>query len=131
MLSDASPVFTRPRNLATPAEARGTDPGPQLPARRPVYGDVGMGRQGTTAMPGGGRLAVGALLLAGLLCAAVGLSPTGTQAKKRHAPKQKKPNIVLIMDDDQSVNLQQYLTKTNADIAAHGVTFDNSFVNYS
>ena len=35
------------------------------------------------------------------------------------------------MDDDQSVNLQQFLTKTNADIGAHGVTFDNSFVNYS
>ena len=35
------------------------------------------------------------------------------------------------MDDDQSVNLQQFLTKTNADIGAKGVTFDNSFVNYS
>jgi arylsulfatase A-like enzyme len=35
------------------------------------------------------------------------------------------------MDDDQSVNLQQFLTKTNADIRAKGVTFDNSFVNYS
>ena len=35
------------------------------------------------------------------------------------------------MDDDQSVNLQQFLTKTNASIASKGVTFDNSFVNYS
>ena len=42
-----------------------------------------------------------------------------------------RPNIVLIMDDDQSVNLQQFLTKTNAAIGAKGVTFDNSFVNYS
>jgi N-acetylglucosamine-6-sulfatase len=72
-----------------------------------------------------------ALLVAALLCGAVGLAPGGTQAKKRHAPKQKRPNIVLIMDDDQSVNLQQFLTKTNTAIGAHGVTFDNSFVNYS
>jgi N-acetylglucosamine-6-sulfatase len=78
-----------------------------------------------------GRRVTGALLLAGLLCAAVALAPGGSEAKKRSAAKQKRPNIVLIMDDDQSVNLQPYLTKTNADIAAKGVTFDNSFVNYS
>ena len=73
-----------------------------------------------------------ASLVATLLCAAVALAPGATEAKKkRHPPKQKRPNIVLIMDDDQSVNLQQFLTKTNADIGAKGVTFDNSFVNYS
>jgi len=73
-----------------------------------------------------------ALLLAGLLCAAVAMAPAGTEAKKRgHKRKQSRPNIVMIMDDDQSVNLQQFLSKTNADIAAKGVTFDNSFVNYS
>ena len=44
---------------------------------------------------------------------------------------QKRPNIVLIMDDDQSVDLQRFLTKTNAAIGYRGVTFDNSFVNYS
>src|SRR3954452_25527850 len=70
-------------------------------------------------------------LVAALLCAAVGLAPGGSAAKKRPAAKQKRPNIVLIMDDDQSVNLQQFLTKTNAAIADQGVTFDNSFVNYS
>ena len=80
---------------------------------------------------GADRRAFGALLLAGLLCAAVGLVPAATQAKKQGQKKQKRPNIVLIMDDDQSVNLQQFLTKTNAAIAAKGVTFDNSFVNYS
>jgi N-acetylglucosamine-6-sulfatase len=80
---------------------------------------------------GADRRAFGALLLTGLLCAAVGLVPAATQAKKQGQKKQKRPNIVLIMDDDQSVNLQQFLTKTNAAIAAKGVTFDNSFVNYS
>ncbi len=78
------------------------------------------------------KRAFGALLLTALLCAAVGLAPTGSEAKKkRHASKQQRPNIVLIMDDDQSTNLQQFLTKTNAEIGAKGVTFDNSFVNYS
>jgi N-acetylglucosamine-6-sulfatase len=87
----------------------------------------------TSRVPGprAGRSLALAALIAALLCAAVGLAPSGTQAKKRHAAKQKRPNIVLIMDDDQSVNLQQFLTKTNAAIGAHGVTFDNSFVNYS
>jgi N-acetylglucosamine-6-sulfatase len=61
----------------------------------------------------------------------VALVPAGGQAKKRKPAKQSRPNIVLIMDDDQSVNLQQFLTKTNAAIASKGVTFDNSFVNYS
>ena len=72
-----------------------------------------------------------ALLLAGLLCVAVALVPAGGQAKKRKQAKQARPNIVLIMDDDQSVNLQQFLTKTNAALADKGVTFDNAFVNYS
>ena len=66
---------------------------------------------------GADRRAFGALLLTGLLCAAVGLVPAATQAKKQGQKKQKRPNIVLIMDDDQSVNLQQFLTKTNAAIA--------------
>jgi N-acetylglucosamine-6-sulfatase len=70
-------------------------------------------------------------LLAGLLCATVALTPADSVAKKRHAAMQKRPNVVLIMDDDQSVNLQKFLTKTNAAIGAKGVTFDNSFVNYS
>jgi N-acetylglucosamine-6-sulfatase len=80
---------------------------------------------------GADKRAFGALLLVCLLCAGVALTPAGSEAKKHVHKKQKRPNIVLIMDDDQSVNLQQFLTKTNADIAAKGVTFDNSFVNYS
>jgi N-acetylglucosamine-6-sulfatase len=80
---------------------------------------------------GADKRAFAALLLTGLLCAGVALVPAGTLAKKRAHKTQKRPNIVLIMDDDQSVNLQQFLTKTNADIGSRGVTFDNSFVNYS
>jgi N-acetylglucosamine-6-sulfatase len=78
-----------------------------------------------------GRRATGALFLAGLLSVAVAITPGGSEAKKGKKTKQGRPNIVLIMDDDQSVNLQQFLTKTNAAIGAKGVTFDNSFMNYS
>ena len=84
----------------------------------------------TAATPGARRVAL-AVLLAALLCAAVAMASPGPSAAKKRPPKQRRPNIVMIMDDDQSVNLQQFLTKTNADIGAHGVTFDNSFVNYS
>ena len=72
-----------------------------------------------------------ALLLAGLLSTAIALAPGGSEAKKRPAAKQKRPNIVMIMDDDQSAEQQRFLAKTNAAIGRHGVTFDNSFVNYS
>ena len=78
-----------------------------------------------------GRRATGALLLTALISIAVALAPAGGEAKKRTKAKQARPNIVLIMDDDQSVNLQSFLAKTNAAIGAKGVTFDNSFVNYS
>src|SRR5512132_3564323 len=117
-----SPELATTRNVTPPANIGVTRRRPQLDARRPVY--VGVGK-------GADRRAFGALLLAGLLCAAVGLVPAATQAKKQGQKKQKRPNIVLIMDDDQSVNLQQFLTKTNAAIAGKGDTFDNSFVNYS
>ena len=77
------------------------------------------------------RRVTGALLLAALLSVAVALAPAGGEAKKRKKAKPPRPNIVLIMDDDQSVNLQQFLAKTNAALGAKGVTFENSFVNYS
>jgi N-acetylglucosamine-6-sulfatase len=66
-----------------------------------------------------------------LLCASVALAPGGSEAKKRRHHKQKRPNIVVIMDDDQSAEQQRFLPKTNAAIGGSGVTFDNSFVNYS
>jgi N-acetylglucosamine-6-sulfatase len=94
-----------------------------------------MGSQRAQGESGSGghssRRVTGALLLAALLSIAVALAPAGGEAKKRTTTQQTRPNIVLIMDDDQSVNLQQFLAKTNAAIAAKGVTFDNSFVNYS
>ena len=69
-----------------------------------------------------------ALVLAGLLCAgvvaAVLLRSSGPSAQGR-------PNIVVIIDDDQTAEQQRFLAQTNAEIAGQGVTFDNSFVSYS
>src|SRR4029079_14804311 len=123
ILSDAaSLVLATARNLTSHAGKRGTYLRAQLAARSAGLASVGKGAD---------KRAFAALLLTGLLCAGVALVPAGTLAKKRGHKTQKRPNIVLIMDDDQSVNLQQFLTKTNADIGSRGVTFDNSFVNYS
>jgi arylsulfatase A-like enzyme len=80
---------------------------------------------------GSSRRITGALLLAALLSVAVALAPAGGEAKKRKKVKQARPNIVLIMDDDQNVEMQRFLSKTNAAIGDKGVTFDHSFVNYS
>ena len=77
------------------------------------------------------RRVTGASAAGGAALGGRGSRSGGGEAKKRKKAKQRRPNIVLIMDDDQSVNLQQFLTKTNAAIAGKGVTFDNSFVNYS
>ena len=76
------------------------------------------------------RLSV-AVLIAGLLLGAVAITPGATVAKKRHRQVQKRPNIVVITDDDQAQEQQRFLPKTNAEIGQRGVTFDNSFVNYS
>ncbi|HKH42775.1 MAG TPA: sulfatase [Solirubrobacterales bacterium] len=105
---------------------------------RPVgrfYRDVGMGRQRAEIEPrsgrSGSRRVTGALLLAGFLSITIALAPAGGKAKKRKKAKQSRPNIVLIMDDDQNVEMQRFLSKTNAAIGGKGVTFNNSFVNYS
>src|SRR5262249_3234574 len=85
-----------------------------------------------TTATGAGRRLSGALMLSILRCAARAMGPGGSEAKrKKPQAKQKRPNIVMIMDDDQSAEQQRFLTKTNAAIGARGVTFDNSFVNYS
>jgi N-acetylglucosamine-6-sulfatase len=80
------------------------------------------------------RRSLGALLLIGLLCAGVvgavvllNADAGGSGA----ADAKSRPNIVMIIDDDQTAEQQRFLTKTDAEIGGHGVTFDNSFVSFS
>src|SRR5262249_34095598 len=67
-----------------------------------------------------------ALLTVGLV-GAVALLRGGSSG---HASP-RRPNIVMIIDDDQTAEQQRFLPQTNAALGGHGVTFDNSFVNFS
>jgi N-acetylglucosamine-6-sulfatase len=71
------------------------------------------------------------LLLAVLIGAAALLGPGHGGSGHGTSAAPRRPNIVMIIDDDQTAEQQRFLTKTNAAIGGHGVTFDNSFVNFS
>ena len=78
-----------------------------------------------------GRRAFWSLPLVALLCAGLvggALLVRGGDASQ--APD-ARPNIVMIIDDDQTAEQQRFLGRTNAEIGGHGVTFDNSFVSFS
>jgi arylsulfatase A-like enzyme len=75
------------------------------------------------------RRPLGAGLLVGLLCAFVALAPAGTSAKKAKK-KQKRPNIVLVMTDDQTVESLRAMPTVNAKLAKAGVSFPNSFASF-
>jgi N-acetylglucosamine-6-sulfatase len=70
-----------------------------------------------------------ALLIVGLVCSSIALAPAGTAAKKR--PKQKRPNVVVLMTDDQQADSVRFMPNVQRLLAGHGVTFTNSFVSYS
>jgi arylsulfatase A-like enzyme len=72
---------------------------------------------------------IGALMLAGLVCAAV-LSPAGPEAKKKGKKKQKRPNIVLVMTDDQTVESMRAMPIVQSRLADKGVTFDNNLASF-
>jgi len=78
-----------------------------------------------------GRRSFVAFLLIALLCAGLfGAAALLRQGHRRQIPE-GGPNIVMIIDDDQTAEQQRFLIKTNAQIGRHGVTFDNSLVNFS
>lgn len=72
------------------------------------------------------RGVIGAVALLGLLFVGVGFGPAGSEASTR-------PNIVVVMTDDQEVDTTaaQFMPQLQSLIAQQGLTFDNSFVNYS
>jgi arylsulfatase A-like enzyme len=84
---------------------------------------------GVNATRARSRAPVGAALIAALLCALVALAPAEA-AKKPRKKKQRRPNIVLVMVDDQAAEQQRFLPKTNRLIGDAGVTFTNSFASY-
>ena len=76
------------------------------------------------------RRAFTAALLAGLACASVALFPGGGEAKKKAKKEQKRPNIVLLMTDDQTVESLKAMPIVDSKLANAGVTFDNSFASF-
>ncbi len=71
-----------------------------------------------------------ALLGVGLLCAIVALGPAQGDAAKKKKKKQKRPNIVLVMTDDQTVESLRRMPIVDAKLANAGVTFANSFASF-
>ena len=92
-------------------------------------------REDRTRRPGGvnsrGRvllaLAVGAAIAAGALVA-VGSGPASPD---RAVAAPSSPNVLVIETDDQTVESMKVMQNVNSLIGAQGVTFKNSFVNYS
>jgi N-acetylglucosamine-6-sulfatase len=89
----------------------------------------------------GRRRTAGALFAAVLICALAATmapaQPAATKtaaesaAKKKPSKKQKRPNVVLVMSDDQAAETQRYMPRTNALLGNGGVTFNNNFATYS
>src|SRR5215208_3144541 len=68
----------------------------------------------------------GALACVLVLCLLVPSEPVAAPAKS-----QRRPNIVQVMTDDQTVESMRVMPRVNALLAAHGVSFRNYFYSYS
>jgi N-acetylglucosamine-6-sulfatase len=78
---------------------------------------------------------MGALRYAGVgaLAVVAAVSVAGTGAPDRAVAGdqgQERPNVVVIMSDDQTAVSQSVMTRTNALLGDKGATFTNSFVNW-
>jgi N-acetylglucosamine-6-sulfatase len=90
------------------------------------------------AMPqgadGGGdrsaRASVAAACLA--VCALVaGLLSTAPAAVGKQEEQAPRPNVVVVMSDDQTADSMRFMPQVNEQLGAQGATFANNFVNYS
>ena len=88
----------------------------------------GVSREQVTGTSGR-RFAI-AVLLAGLACAMIALFPGGGEAKKKGKKQQKRPNIVLLMTDDQTVESLKAMPIVDSKLGNAGVTFDNNFASF-
>ena len=73
------------------------------------------------------HIALSALALGALVAAAV----TGGAPDRAEAAKgQERPNVIVLMSDDQTAASQSVMKHTNALLGDRGATFDNSFTNW-
>jgi arylsulfatase A-like enzyme len=66
----------------------------------------------------------------GLVAAVVALAGTGVPPATGAPAPQQRPNVVVLMSDDQTAASQSFMPKTNALIGARGATFTNNFTNW-
>src|SRR3954452_17524692 len=104
--ADKTPVTFQ---LSAPAPAHGelTGTAPDV-VYRPAAGFVGTDTFGFTVRAGDGRTASAAITVI-----------------------VKRPNIVVVMADDQTAEQQRFLARTNQLIGAQGTTFSDMVVSYS
>ncbi|MGH2965604.1 MAG: sulfatase family protein [Solirubrobacterales bacterium] len=81
------------------------------------------------------RTRVGVLLLPAMLgsgALAIGCGSCGAPVTPNHVPApRQRPNVLVIETDDQTAQEMSVMRNVNFLIAAKGVTFKNSFVNFS
>jgi N-acetylglucosamine-6-sulfatase len=66
------------------------------------------------------------LLITACLVAGCGLPEDDTQAEAAEAPE--RPNVILILTDDQTLQDAEYMPNVQRLLAEEGVTFENAFV---
>ena len=71
---------------------------------------------------------LGARLAAGAILVALTIGQAGDHVRAAAAPR---PNVVVIMTDDQTLESMKVLERTNRLLGGQGVTFDNNFVSFS
>jgi N-acetylglucosamine-6-sulfatase len=87
-----------------------------------------MGRGRGRAAPRRARAGAIALALAAAGCAA---ASAAQQPPASSAGLQSRPNVVVVETDDQTVESMRVMSTVNRRLAAKGVTFSNSLVNFS
>src|SRR5919198_6556111 len=84
----------------------------------------------TTASPLTTRR-LAAALAAALLAGAAAAAALRTRADAAAQATQRRPNVLILETDDQTLAELEVLPSVRRLIGEHGVTFDNSFVSFS
>ena len=71
------------------------------------------------------------ILIAALAAGIVALAALNGSISQAQSSPALRPNVVMIMTDDQTVESMRVMPNVKALLADQGVTFDNSFVSYS
>jgi N-acetylglucosamine-6-sulfatase len=65
-----------------------------------------------------------------LAAAGWAFDPDGADAKKKQKEQPARPNVVLVMSDDQTTDSMRFMDAVNAQVGGAGATFANSFASF-